>query len=241
MQEMQENTEIKEFLINSNPYKFIVISNPALIHTNNLWSRIWPSSLLLSSILESITTRINKGFDLGTGLGMNAIMMTKFCKSVLGVDMIPAGLLVASQSAILNRIDNVDFKVYNWNNKASFGRMELMVAADCLYLSNSLKPIASLTRDLLLSSRSGLQDNTVDNTGKGGIPGIGLFVSPSRGFEQDFCDLLAPDFKVELYRGSFTDLPCAVVVLCFQEFSELLLELRQKLIDLNFVIDPLLE
>jgi hypothetical protein len=210
--------EIKSFIINKKQYSFYVVKNP---NENNLWEKVWPSSLILAELLERIELiKVNLGFDLGTGMGHNSIILSKLCKNVVGVDFMQSGLDVGVKSAILNNCENiVRFEKYDWNSWKTLGlSVDILISSDCLYLGHGIRPIVKLTKELLTNGNCGRK--------------IGVFVSECRGYEKDFCKLLLDTFKVELYTGNGF-----IVILCFQNYSDLLLKFQNGLEQLEFKKD----
>jgi SAM-dependent methyltransferase len=114
---------------------------------------LYPESFLLGGIVNRIPRR--RAVDLGTGSGVHALLASKHCESVIGVDVNPRALEFSRFNATLNGVDNVEF-----------------ILSD---LFNALDP--AINFDLLTANPPYIPDLATDagkNFWSGGSDGIGI-------------------------------------------------------------------
>lgn len=70
-------------------------------------------SLFFAGLLKKRLSgkRFGSGLDVGTGSGIQAMVLSQFCEKVVGVDINPKAVKIARSNALLNQLDNVEFTI----------------------------------------------------------------------------------------------------------------------------------
>ena len=68
---------------------------------------LWPESYLLGGLVKRGTRR--RGFDLGTGSGVHALLASRHCHEVVGADINPRAIEFSRFNAALNNVTNAEF------------------------------------------------------------------------------------------------------------------------------------
>jgi SAM-dependent methyltransferase len=132
--------------------KFIVTDRAMKNTAINQVMWLWGESYILGGLVKRLPRR--RAIDLGTGSGIQALLASDHCESVVGVDINPRALEFAKFNAALNGIGNVEF-----------------IASD---LFHALDSTTGSTFDLLLANPPYLPDGSAqagDNFWSGGIGG----------------------------------------------------------------------
>lgn len=171
--------------------EYLVVEDPdSIIKSSNLYCRIWSSTFILHTLLLRIyrAKKFSSFLEIGCGLGILTCEAAKLFKSadaatkkakVYGFDFVAEAILLSKANAKLQGVDVAEFFQFNWHNQVKgslleeLGRFDLIIASDCLYMSNSIGSIARLVQDCLSSS------------------GLFILVDPGRGYEQEFLDKIS--------------------------------------------------
>ncbi len=112
-----------------------------------------------ATLLADLTVRKQAGsaLDLGTGGGIQAILLANHCKRVVAADINPRALDFAELNACLNRVENVELRQGSWFEPVDGERFDIVTANPPYVMSpdstflyrDSGMPVDSLCRQLV--------------------------------------------------------------------------------------------
>lgn len=121
-----------------------------------------------ATLLADLTVRrqVEKALDLGTGGGIQALLVANHSKKVVAVDINPRALYFAELNAGLNRVDNVELRLGSWFEPVKGERFDLITANPPYVISpdstfiyrDSGMPADSLCRQLVRDMPAYLQE-----------------------------------------------------------------------------------
>jgi methyltransferase-like protein 23 len=96
------------------------------------WARVWPAAIGLCHFLQDNLHYIEnkKVLELAAGLGLPGIFCASYACQVCISDIEPQAVELARQSALHNKLVNIDCRVIDWNY------VQEMIAPDVLLLSD---------------------------------------------------------------------------------------------------------
>ena len=112
-----------------------------------------------ATLLADLTVRrhVEKALDLGTGGGIQALLVANHSKKVVAVDINPRALYFAELNAGLNRVENIELRLGSWFEPVKGERFDLITANPPYVISpestfiyrDSGMPADSLCRELV--------------------------------------------------------------------------------------------
>ena len=112
-----------------------------------------------ATLLADLTVRrqVAKALDLGTGGGIQALLVANHSKKVVAVDINPRALYFAELNAGLNRVENIELRLGSWFEPVQGERFDLITAnppyvispESTLIYRDSGMPVDSLCRQLV--------------------------------------------------------------------------------------------
>ena len=170
---------------------------------SDYWNETWPSALALTKYFAEIYPRdkLNdcKALVIGSGVGLEGLVLAKLGVDVTFLDHIPEALKLVSHNCQINGIESFQKICYCWKdlkNVQNIGKYDLVIGSDILYYFYYY-----LYLDERFSIESLLKSTLKTN-------GIAFFSDPIRFDEKDFLNCLSnAGFQVELtdQRGSYND------------------------------------
>lgn len=153
----------------------------------NFWNRTWPAALALSRYLAQgfhlKRLRGCRALVIGSGSGLEGLILAKLGATVSFLDHIPDALQVVSQNCLFNEIEHFQTICCCWrdfDNIGNIGKYDLVIGSDVLYNPKEWGCIESLLKIALKTS------------------GLALFSDPMRSNAMDFfCGLDKTSFKVK--------------------------------------------
>ncbi|HXC76070.1 MAG TPA: class I SAM-dependent methyltransferase [Candidatus Acidoferrum sp.] len=121
-----------------------------------------------TTLLADLTVRrrVQKALDLGTGGGIQALLVANHSKEVVAVDINPHALYFAELNAALNRVDNIELRLGSWFEPVKGERFDIITANPPYVISpdstfiyrDSGMPADSLCRQLVQDMPTYLQE-----------------------------------------------------------------------------------
>lgn len=121
-----------------------------------------------ATLLADLTVRLEAGsaLDLGTGGGIQAMLLANHCKRVVAVDINPRALHFAELNACLNRVENIELRQGSWFEPVEGERFDIITANPPYVMSpdstflyrDSGMPADSLCRQLVRDMSSHLEE-----------------------------------------------------------------------------------
>jgi 2-polyprenyl-3-methyl-5-hydroxy-6-metoxy-1,4-benzoquinol methylase len=116
------------------------------------WAQLWPASLLLA---EAVAGWIPAGdepphvLEIGCGLGLVSLLLSHLGYRVVAADQDEDALAFVAESARRNRVPVPETRLIDWH-KTDLGQFfDRIVAADVLYETRHLRPVAEFVQDHL--------------------------------------------------------------------------------------------
>jgi methylase of polypeptide subunit release factors len=83
-----------------------------------------------SSLLADLTVRrqVDRALDLGTGTGIQALLVAHHAKHVIAIDVNARALRYAEMSACLSGVDNIEFRQGSWFDPVQGERFDVIIA-----------------------------------------------------------------------------------------------------------------
>ncbi len=99
------------------------------------WSRVWPSAIALSRFLLTHPRYTNNKnvLELGAGLGLPSIVAAGNANQVVCSDNEPEAVAFIQQSAAQNSLQNLSFRVLDWNDIPSNLETDVLLLSDVNY------------------------------------------------------------------------------------------------------------
>ncbi len=99
------------------------------------WAKVWPSAIALANFLESQSHLVvNKNIlELAAGLGLPSLMAAKFAATLVCSDYIQEPLNLVEQSIVLNKLNNVECRILDWNNLPEDLSTDVLLLSDINY------------------------------------------------------------------------------------------------------------
>lgn len=107
------------------------------------WAKVWPSAIALANFLESNKQLIyqKKVLELAAGLGLPSLAASKFAATIICSDYVQEPLTIVDQSIILNKLNNVECKILDWNNLPEDVSTDVLLLSDINYEPSSFKQL----------------------------------------------------------------------------------------------------
>jgi predicted nicotinamide N-methyase len=99
------------------------------------WAKVWPSAIALANFLESQSHLVaNKNIlELAAGLGLPSLVAAKFAATLVCSDYIQEPLNLVEQSIVLNKLNNVECRILDWNNLPEDLSTDVLLLSDINY------------------------------------------------------------------------------------------------------------
>jgi SAM-dependent methyltransferase len=123
------------------------------------WAQPWPASLLLAEAVarwapaDAPPARV---LDVGCGLGLVSLLASHLGYQVLAIDQDEDALAFLTESARRNNVPVPETRILDWQKMELGQRFDCIVAADVLYETRHLRPVAELVHDCLTPDGFGL-------------------------------------------------------------------------------------
>lgn len=99
------------------------------------WAKVWPSAIAMAGYLlqhpDIITGK--KVLELAAGLGLPSIAAAQYAEKVCCSDYLEVAVDAARQNVLHNRMQNVDCRVYNWNDLPDDLSADILLMSDVNY------------------------------------------------------------------------------------------------------------
>jgi len=113
------------------------------------WAEVWPSSLALAEVLQSLSLKEKKCLEIGSGLGLGSCVAASLGAEVVASDYLVEPLAFAKVNASLNRVE-VEPRLLDWTKPLqSAESFDIILAADVLYSKVNIEPVARTLIELL--------------------------------------------------------------------------------------------
>jgi predicted nicotinamide N-methyase len=99
------------------------------------WAKVWPSAMAMAGHLQQhpdIITGKNV-LELAAGLGLPSMVAAQYAEKVLCSDYLEVAVDTARQNVLHNRLQNVDCRVFNWNNLPDDLSADILLMSDVNY------------------------------------------------------------------------------------------------------------
>ena len=112
--------------------------NYSATNTNNkipYWAKLWPSSIALCQYIASNPSFFkNKNvLELAAGLGLPSMLAAKFATHVICSDYSPEALTWMKASAQLNKLNNIETSLIDWNHFPTTFSRDIILLSDINY------------------------------------------------------------------------------------------------------------
>jgi predicted nicotinamide N-methyase len=99
------------------------------------WARVWPAAIGLCHFLQENLHYIQnkRVLELAAGLGLPGIFCAAYTHKVCISDIEPQAVELARQSALHNKLVNVDCRVINWNDVPEVAVPDVLLLSDINY------------------------------------------------------------------------------------------------------------
>jgi predicted nicotinamide N-methyase len=112
------------------------------------WADVWPSAVALGRHLIALDLGGLRVIELGAGVGVAGLAAARAGAEVLVTDYEPDALAFAQENAELNGL-GISTQCLDWRDPGWPGGFDLVVAADVVYESRNVAPLAGLVPRLL--------------------------------------------------------------------------------------------
>jgi predicted nicotinamide N-methyase len=115
------------------------------------WAKLWPASVALCEYIHAHPGIIkDKGvLELAAGLGLPSMLASKFARKVICSDYVEEALGIMQQSAALNHINNIEYRLINWNHYPGDLQADVILLSDINYDPAEFKILNQLLISLL--------------------------------------------------------------------------------------------
>ena len=96
------------------------------------WAQVWPAAKALCEVIAAEPELVNDKtvLELAAGLGLPSLLAAPFAKNIIASDHIEEAIYVMKQSAVHNKLINMQCRVLDWN------KLDKKLHADVLLLSD---------------------------------------------------------------------------------------------------------
>lgn len=107
------------------------------------WAKVWPSAIALADLLATQSYLVaNKNvLELAAGLGLPSLVAAKFAATIVSSDYVQEPLNMVEQSIILNKLNNIECKILDWNNLPEDVSTDVLLFSDINYEPSSFKQL----------------------------------------------------------------------------------------------------
>ena len=114
------------------------------------WVRLWEAALILAdAMLAMPVVPGGRLLELGAGLGAPGLAAAVAGHQVTLSDYEPHILDFQKVSAAANQIDNVEFRIIDWNKPPKMDPFDTIIGAEVLFREDFFKPLLSIFRKYL--------------------------------------------------------------------------------------------
>ena len=99
------------------------------------WAKVWPSAMAMAGYLQQHPDIIigKNVLELAAGLGLPSIVAAHYAEKVCCSDYLEVAVDTARQNVLHNRLQNVDCRVFNWNNLPDDLSADILLMSDVNY------------------------------------------------------------------------------------------------------------
>jgi predicted nicotinamide N-methyase len=125
-------------------------------HDFPFWTKIWPSSLALSSFIEKNYEFVQgkSVLEVGAGLGLPSMIATFYARQVICTDYLPEAVEVIRKNAELNNLPNMQGQLLDWSNDEFNFEFDVLLASDINYDTMQFDHVLSLFNQTLAKGKS---------------------------------------------------------------------------------------
>ncbi|MBX9782513.1 MAG: hypothetical protein K2X48_04380 [Chitinophagaceae bacterium] len=104
-------------------------------HPFPYWAKVWPAAKALSEFILTHQQLIagKKVMEIAAGLGLPSLTAAAFAKEVIITEADSAALPFINTSITLNALQNVQTKIFNWNEQEPVDDSEILLMSDVNY------------------------------------------------------------------------------------------------------------
>jgi predicted nicotinamide N-methyase len=114
------------------------------------WVRLWEAALILADTIVGMPLPPNNRLlELGAGLGAPGLAAAAVGYRVTLSDYEPHILDFQKVSAAANKLDNVEFKIIDWNKPPEMPRFDTIIGAEILFREDFFEPLLKIMRRFL--------------------------------------------------------------------------------------------
>lgn len=114
------------------------------------WAEIWPSAVALAEyLLNQDDLNGLEVLELGCGLGIAGLVAAKRGAHVTLTDIDTDALAFARYNAQLNNLSPIHTEPFDWRSTTKIGTFDRILAADVIYETRWLDPVATVIKRLL--------------------------------------------------------------------------------------------
>lgn len=125
------------------------------------WAKVWPSAIALAGFIQKNADIVagKKVAELAAGLALPSLVAAAYAKQVWCSDISPQAMEMATKSASINQLTNMQFEPCNWNQLPPDFKADVVLLSDINYepsvfddLENVLKHLMDLGSTLILAT-----------------------------------------------------------------------------------------
>lgn len=116
------------------------------------WAKVWPSAIAMAEYLQLHPDIITgkKVIELAAGLGLPSIVAAHYAEKVCCSDYLENAVDTAKQNVLHNRLQNVDCRVYDWNDLPDDLSTDILLMSDVNYEPADFDQLIALCEKFLL-------------------------------------------------------------------------------------------
>ena len=120
------------------------------VSTFPFWVRLWEAALVLANAMIGMPVAPNSRLlELGAGLGAPGLAAAAAGYQVTLSDYEPHILDFQRVSAAANGLDNVEFRIIDWNKPPKMERFDTIIGAEVLFREDFFKPLLDIFQKYL--------------------------------------------------------------------------------------------
>jgi predicted nicotinamide N-methyase len=125
-------------------------------HDFPFWTKIWPSSLALSSFIEKNYEFVQGKtvLEVGAGLGLPSMIASYYARLVVCTDYLPEAVDVISKNAELNDLPNMHGQLLDWSSGEIDFEFDVLLASDINYDTMQFDHVLFLFNQTLAKGKS---------------------------------------------------------------------------------------